>query len=289
MKYFSLTLTLILLTASSFAQPAPAKSNAENLISTGIAQAPCKDKERLAYVKKLFTDAGAANSDIVVDSDKGPVNVTVTKTGDTAETVVIGAHYDQIGGGCGVIDNWTGVAILSALYNSIKTVKTKKTYVFVAFDEEEKGLLGSRKFVKNIPEEKLTSYCAMVNLDSFGFAYPQVMDNVSQIKMRELAEAVAGELKLKYSHAAIEGASSDSASFNAKKIPAITFHGLDNNWAKYIHTDKDQFKNLNVNSLLVGYQFALNFIAKLEGLGCRDLRLPDKDKDEKKEKDKKKN
>jgi hypothetical protein len=112
----------------------------------------------------------------------------------------------------------------------------------------------------------------MVNLDSFGFTYPQVMDNASTTPMAKLAETNSIEMGLKYIHASIVNADADSSSFRARKIPAITFHGLNGDWARYLHSSNDKAENINANSVIIGYQYTLNFIAKVDKLGCGDLR-----------------
>jgi Zn-dependent M28 family amino/carboxypeptidase len=164
-------------------------------------------------------------------------NLVVTKKGKTADTVIVSAHYDKVKEGCGAIDNWTGVVIISDLYRRMQGAETNKTYLFVAFDKEEAGLLGSEAMAKAIPKETRASYCSNINLDSFGFSYPQVLDNSSSPKMIEMAKSVADEVKMPFTHASLEGvADADSSSFKSREIPAITFHGLSNEWQKYLHS-----------------------------------------------------
>src|SRR6187549_1352852 len=131
---------ICLLVLCSFSALASAQTQTE-IIDRGIkeelALAPCKNIERQAAVRSLFAKNGAAESDITVEKFKDIENVVVVKKGKTDETVVIGAHYDKVSAGCGVIDNWSGVVILARLYNAIRTKETQKTYLFVAFDKEE--------------------------------------------------------------------------------------------------------------------------------------------------------
>src|SRR5947207_662560 len=149
---------------------APSSTVAE--LTEQLKAAPCKNSERMASAEQLFRAAGAADSDIAVDKIKDIQNLVVTKKGKRSETIIIGAHYDKADEGCGAIDNWTGLVIIANLYRTLRETPTEKTYLFVAFDKEEKGLLGSDAMAKNIPKESRTNYCSMVNLDSFGFNYP---------------------------------------------------------------------------------------------------------------------
>jgi hypothetical protein len=87
-------------------------------------------------------------------------------------------------------------------------------------------------FIKSIPKEKKDSYCWMVNIDSLGFAPPQVMDNTTTPKMLDEAAKMAKELNASFSHARILHADADSSSFVSKGIPEITFHGLNQDWQR---------------------------------------------------------
>jgi Zn-dependent M28 family amino/carboxypeptidase len=215
---------------------------------------------------------GAADAEIKIEKVKNVENLIVTRKGKTSEIVIIGAHYDKTSDGCGVIDNWTGIVILANLYRTIKDFNTEKTYVFAAFGKEELGLLGSDEMARAIPKEKRADYCAMVNFDSFGFSYPQVMKNISDSKLADLAKEVSGELKIPFATAAIEFASSDSESFRKQKIPAISIHGLSDKWQEYLHGTKDKIENVNTESVYIGYRFGLNFLAKIDSNSCGAFR-----------------
>jgi Zn-dependent M28 family amino/carboxypeptidase len=242
-------------------------------IKADVELVPCKSDERLEAVKKLFIEKGAAESDLVVEKFDKVENLVITKKGTSRETVVIGAHYDKVDEGCGAIDNWTGIVILANLYGTIKDLTAAKTYKFVAFDKEEKGLVGSNATANAISETERGNYCSMVNIDSFGFSYPQVLDNASSSKMTDSAKALAKEMEIPFSEASLLGvADADSSSFKNIKVPAITFHGLSNDWRNYLHTSKDQLKNVNSTSVYVGYQFVLRYLMKIDAADCNSFR-----------------
>ncbi len=100
------------------------------------------------------------------------------------QTVVIGAHYDHVGmGGYGSLapgtiavhngadDNASGTATVLSSAAQVKTrLDSKESHrrvVFIAFTGEERGLLGSKHYVRN-PRFPLESTVAMVNLDMVG-------------------------------------------------------------------------------------------------------------------------
>ncbi|OFX56621.1 MAG: hypothetical protein A2W84_07485 [Bacteroidetes bacterium GWC2_40_13] len=102
----------------------------------------------------------------------------------TEDAVVVGAHYDHLGmGGKGVSsrmpdtiaahngadDNASGVSGIIELagYYQKQAKKMKKDMIFVAFDAEEMGVLGSKYFVENLPVAK-SNIKAMFNYDMIG-------------------------------------------------------------------------------------------------------------------------
>lgn len=100
------------------------------------------------------------------------------------QSVVVGAHYDHVGmGGSGSLapgtiavhngadDNASGTASLlstAAQINArLKDQPSHRRVVLIAFTGEERGLLGSKHYVRN-PRFPLDSTVAMVNLDMVG-------------------------------------------------------------------------------------------------------------------------
>lgn len=95
------------------------------------------------------------------------------------EILVIGAHYDHLGYGHegslagkgkihnGADDNASGTAGLLALARIFKAHPAKRTILFMAFDAEEKGLLGSAAWVKK-PTLNRKRIVAMFNMDMIG-------------------------------------------------------------------------------------------------------------------------
>jgi Zn-dependent M28 family amino/carboxypeptidase len=241
-------------------------------IGQDLKMVPCKNADRLAAVEKLFQKMGATDADISVEQLRDVQNVVVTKKGKSDETIIVGAHYDKVSDGCGAIDNWTGIVIIANVYRTFRSVETTKTIKFVAFDKEEQGLIGSSAMVRAIPKEKRALYCSMVNVDSFGFGYPQVLENTSSAKMTAVAKALAAEMKLQLNTASLATADADSSSFIDNGIPAITFHGLSKDWQRYLHSSNDQLENVKPASVHLGYRFLLPYLAKIDAGGCNDYK-----------------
>lgn len=269
---YQLLLFVLSFSTQSYAQQAKSIISTEESVAESVKLVPCKSDERFEAVKKLFVQMGAKESEILVEKfNKDKIsNIVVKKKGKTDETVIIGAHYDKTDAGCGAIDNWTGVTIIAHLYKTFSQIEPQKSLIFVAFDQEEKGLLGSDAMAKAIPKEERQKYCAMLNFDSFGFTAPMTLRNVSSSKMISLAEKLAEESKFKFFSVVVEGADADSSSFLSRDIPAITFSGLDGNWQNYLHSGNDQLKKINMSSVYFGYRFALLYANRLDSSVCRE-------------------
>ena len=154
--------------------------------------------------------------------------------------IVIGAHFDHLGYGGpgssslaprervvhnGADDNASGVAALIELAEKFSAQRTtlKRSMLFVAFDGEELGLLGSKHFVKHSPVP-IDSIVLMINLDMIG----RLRDNrlmVAGTGTSPLFERVLLEFNRKYQldlNMTAEGPGpSDHAAFYAEDIPVL--------------------------------------------------------------------
>lgn len=262
---------LLLAVSAARAQGWTVRLSTPEEFAAELKTVPCRDEERLAAVRALFEKAGAPASAVRIEKFRDAENFVVRREAASAEKIVVGAHYDKIGG-CGAVDNWTGVVMLAHLYATLKDVPLNKTLVFVAFGKEERGLIGSRGMARAVPKEETAQYCAMINLDSFGLGPPQALDNASSGKLVTLAEKTANELKIPFAHARIEKADSDSTAFIERKIPALTLHGLNRDWPNILHGSRDQSSRVNPVSVQLGYRLALSMLAHLDAASCAAYR-----------------
>jgi hypothetical protein len=159
--------------------------------------------------------------------------------------IVVSAHYDHIGVGRpvngdsifnGADDNASGTAGLMALARLFVTEKPQHTLVFVAFDAEESGDVGSRAWVNSAPIA-LEKILADVNLDMVGRNVKNQLFAAGPTKyppLRPLVEetiACTTGITLTIGHdgpGAVAGNDdwtnqSDQGAFNGKKIPFVYF------------------------------------------------------------------
>jgi hypothetical protein len=265
-------LGLLIALAATAAQQPGFKISTPEAIKAEFNSVPCKNEERMAAVKALFERMGATESDETVEKYKNVENFVVRKPGASPETIIIGAHYDKVTDGCGAIDNWTGIVAVAHVFSAVRQVPLQKTVLFVAFGNEEKGLVGSKAMSGAIDKNQLAQYCAMINIDSLGLTGPQVLDNVSSKKLTQVTQELAKEMKIQFSHASVEAADADSSSFVARKIPALTIHGLNNDWQYILHSRNDQISKVNPVSVYLGYRLALALLIRIDSSACAAYR-----------------
>ena len=233
------------------------------------ATVSCQNDERFRSTSELFKGHGLEFE--AVDFERA-VNLRVSVPGASDELIIVGAHYDKTTLGCGAIDNWTGVQILTKLAQETSKRKPGKSFRFVAFGEEEKGLWGSRAMVENLSRDEKSKTCAMVNLDSFGKDETWALRSVSTRKMLLRAADFERERGGSFSIREFRRASSDSKPFKDAGIPAITFSGIGNNWRDYLHKEGDQPEAVDPVKVAESYVFVRDFLRELEGAECSDLR-----------------
>ena len=179
------------------------------------------------------------------------------------EYIVIGAHFDHLGmGGVGsgsrdpetrsthpgADDNASGVSGLLELAQKLSAQKSrlKRSIVFIGFDAEEKGLLGSKHFIKNstIDINKITT---MINMDMIGRMVDSSL-TVGGVGTSPVFKPMLDSLKaeraftLGMSNAGF--GPSDHASFYIEDVPVLFFFtGIHNDY----HTPRDTWKQINLS------------------------------------------
>jgi Zn-dependent M28 family amino/carboxypeptidase len=99
------------------------------------------------------------------------VNVLGTRAGkhEQPAQVVVSAHYDHIRGCDGADDNASGVAALLEVARVLAEARFQRSLVIACWDEEERGLLGSRAYGERA-KARGERIDAAYSLDAVGFA-----------------------------------------------------------------------------------------------------------------------
>ena len=109
------------------------------------------------------------------------------------QAVVIGAHYDHLGEGeegtifFGANDNAAGVGALLAVVRAFADMpnQPRRTIVFVSFDAEEIGQLGSKRYTSH-PSIPMKQTVMMINFDMIGRNKPDSINAVGTCSSKEL-------------------------------------------------------------------------------------------------------
>ncbi len=259
----------LLLTCATvvFAQPGQYQQLPQQTIESRLEQYLGSDYVREATIKKLFQEAGCAIERIreqpVPHSQAPNVSCTLPGTGDGV--LIVGAHFDHVTAGDGVVDNWSGAALLPSLYESLASKPRLHTFVFISFAAEEKGFVGSRTYVQDLPAELVAHIQGMINLDTLGLGPTEVWVSNSDPTLVKDLFAVATAMKLPASTMNVDGiGDSDGHSFKAKNVPVITLHSVTTDTLSILHSDRDRLSAVKFGDYYDSYRLIAAYLATLD-------------------------
>jgi hypothetical protein len=190
---------------------------------------PETNAARALTLKELFSNAGCNGKSMVeqkVDGVDTP-NIICRLGTEEGDTVIVGAHYDRNSSAQRPLDNWSGAAILPALYQSLRNRKRNHSFVFVAFADSGVNTAGAAFFVKHLSQTQLAHTEAMINVDALGLSPTKVWSAHSDKDLVHSLMVMVYALKLSASQIDIAAAgATDSDPFAARHIPQITIHSL---------------------------------------------------------------
>jgi Zn-dependent M28 family amino/carboxypeptidase len=227
------------------------------------------DHVRDATLKRQFAEAGCDGQHLLEQPVKGSKlpNVVCTLPGNSEKVVIVGAHYDHVKDGDGVVDNWSGASLLPSLFQALKSKPRTHTFIFIGFTDEEKGEVGSYFYAHHMTKEEVQATQAMVNMDTLGLGPSEVWLSHSDKHLADMLVTVANALKLPISAVNVEQVgSTDSEQFAQKKIPRITIHSLtQDTWnARILHTKKDTIAEVRVDDHYQTYRLVAAYLVALD-------------------------
>ncbi len=199
-------------------------------------------------------------------------NFEATLPGEIAENpIVVGAHYDSVTTGA-ADDNGTGTAALMEIARNMAGQKHKRTIKFVAFDQEELGLVGSSAYVKDLASSPETTPSLAFTIDMIGYdsnndGKLHVVDcgRVESVPLSALFWKQAEKLGTELSNSKTCTNRTDHSSFWSKKIPAVAvtedFFGGDGN--QCYHKSCDTIANINFEYFVRITQTSANTVLAL--------------------------
>jgi hypothetical protein len=197
-----LTLGLVVASAGSIQYQTLDKAVIEQRLKSFVLT----NAEREHKVHEMFAQAGCPAEDLQelpVKHVKSP-NVACSLPGGSEAEILVGAHFDFVRAGQGVIDNWSGASLLPSLLESLNKVPRRHRFVFMAFTSEEEGLLGSAAYIKGLSKEQLLQIVGMVNIDSLATGPTKVEVTRGDKRMLLALETIARTLQLPLSAGRLE-------------------------------------------------------------------------------------
>lgn len=206
------------------------------------------------YILERFQSFGLNSSYQTITSTM--VNVLGKKTGTRYpnQYVIICAHYDNMPSTTvapGADDNATGTAAVIEAARVLKNISFPYTILFAAWDEEERGLYGSKAYA-DTARRKGDSIIAVLNFDMIG--YDGNGDGALDINTNTASAWLATDFfqcvqlyqptlipQITYS---LNGGS-DHQSFQQKNYSAILSIEDNSDFTPYYHTVNDTYSSLN--------------------------------------------
>jgi hypothetical protein len=223
--------------------------------------------ERKAALVQLFGEAGCAEGCLTeqpVPKIPQP-NVVCTLPGKSDSVIVVGAHFDMVDVGKGVVDNWSGAALLVSLYESVKSEPRSHTFVFVGFTAEEAGLIGSEHYVRQLSDKNAARIRAMVNMDSLGLSSTKLWLSHADKELAFLFAMASGASNLPLQPVDVDKVgTSDSESFARRKIPALTVHSVTQETYPILHSPRDRIDAIHLSDYYDTYRLLALYLAYLD-------------------------
>ena len=223
--------------------------------------------KRELRLQSLFEEAGCKGDNLVeqrVKHAQAP-NVICTLPGTSTNQIIVGAHFDFVNRGKGVVDNWSGASMLPSLFESLKESPRRHTFLFIGFTNEEEGLVGSNFYVHQLSKEARENIQAMVNLDSLGLSSTEMEIERADKKLTNALAVVAGNFKLPLSNVNFHNVGrSDSDSFEDRKIPSICIHSVTQDTLAILHSPRDQLSAINLHDYYDTYLLIRAYLAYLD-------------------------
>jgi Iap family predicted aminopeptidase len=257
---------LALMSVAVAAQTLHFSAASQDLIAKRLEAYVSKNDMREPAIRQMFNDAGCVGAAITEQAVRGlkSPNLICSLPGATDSIIVVGAHFDLVEAGDGVVDNWTGASLLASLYQGLADVPRRHTFRFVAFSGEEKGMVGSKFYVREVGKLH-ESVAAMVNMDTLGLAETEVWVSHADPRLVQLIQLTAASVKLPVTGLNVEQVgATDSESFREKKIPAITIHSLTQETLPILHSRKDRITAVHMDEYYRTYRLVLAYLAVLD-------------------------
>jgi hypothetical protein len=258
----------ILLLAPGLAQAAPIEIQAvpRETIEQRLRRFSKSNWTRERELRKIFEEAGC-DADQVSEQKvtaEAPPNVACRLQGITRSTIIVGAHSDLRGGGQGVLDDWSGAALLASLFQTLRRSSRQHTFIFVGFTGEEHHMKGSRFYVKQLNVEEAGKIRAMVNLDCIGAGSTAVWTRHAAPELLTILYEVAREERSVVRNVDLVRMWDDAVQFRKRGIPTVSIHSLTGEMVHSLHSRRDNLPIINLDQYEASYRLIAGYLARLD-------------------------
>lgn len=238
------------------------------VIRTRLKSFLTNNRDREARIRQWLADSGCKDNNLTEQplDRKLPPNVICILPGETADVILVGAHTDHVDSfGDGVVDNWSGAALLPSLLYSLNEQPRHHTFVFAGFSAEEKGLVGSAYYADHLTAEQRSHIAAMVNMDTLALGRTEVWASHADKPLLDALASVAAALKLPISAVNVDNVgTADSESFARYHIPRITLHSVTQSTFPILHSVHDRLDVVKWNDYYNSYHLIAAYLAYLD-------------------------
>lgn len=164
------------------------------------------------------------------------------------ETYIVGAHYDSVSGSPGASDNATSVAMVIEAARVLSPYLFEATIVFIAFDREEQGLLGSEAYAARHKDDDIRATIVLDVTAYRPYTPDQPQYNAASLYYQStrpaFVDALAGAMET-YAGLACSVAKnpgsllSDYVPFDRHGLPAVVLTSFAGAVNYFIHTPQD--------------------------------------------------
>lgn len=236
-------------------------------INQHLSKAPYQNAQREELLLHWFEDEGCTANRLKEEpvTPGQPPNVICTLRGQSDSVIVVAGHTDHVKKGMGVLDDWSGASLLPSLYAALRSRPGRHTFVFIGFSEEERGLVGSKCFVRELTADKRRRIRAMINLECLGLTATKVWSDHADPRLLRGLLYMASRLHLQVAGIDLEDVGRDDAeSFRKTGIATITFHSLTRRTIHIMHSPQDQLSAINLADYDQSYRLIAAYLAYLD-------------------------
>ncbi|MFC1553330.1 M28 family metallopeptidase [candidate division KSB1 bacterium] len=209
----------------------------------------------LDYLGQVFKDIGLVPQRHQYSGTGTNMFAILNSTNSSTEYVLLGAHFDSISDCPGANDNASGVAlVLGVAKYLVKTEIRSKNIIFVLFDEEERGLRGSKSFAQKLADERV-NVTSVHTVDQMGWdsdgdmAFELEIPYEGAVELYERAVIAAGKDVTIHQ---TKVPSTDHTSFREIGYNAVglTEEYRNRDTTPHYHKSTDSFETINFEYLL---------------------------------------